>query len=203
MPNFNSEKNNRRSIRLDGYDYSSAGYYFVTICTKNQEHILGIIENEKMILNKNGEIIKEQLLKAPDHFNNTEIYTYIIMPNHIHLIIEILNGDDIDGVDVGARFITPPRNNKTAPPDINKFIPTQKTTPNKKNIDNDHQTLGKIIRYFKAKATREIRLKTDSSFAWQRNYYERIIRNDRELSNFREYIINNPKKWKNDEYYED
>ena len=79
----------RKKIRLKNYDYSKPGYYFVTICSKNNENIFGHIENDKMILNKYGEIVEKTWTKIPEHFQNVELDEYVIMPDHIHGIINI------------------------------------------------------------------------------------------------------------------
>ncbi|HHT9154444.1 MAG TPA: transposase, partial [Candidatus Tripitaka sp. YC43] len=77
----------RRSIRLKGYDYSQAGAYFVTICTKNQEHYFGNVVDDRMELSEIGEIVNQSWIEVNNHFENVELDKYIIMPNHLHGII--------------------------------------------------------------------------------------------------------------------
>src|SRR3989339_528025 len=91
----------RKQIRLRKYDYSNAGWYFVTICTQNRECLFGNIVNDKMILNKYGLIVNKYWLMIPNHFNNVELDEFTIMPNHVHGIVVIYN------VSVGARFPRP------------------------------------------------------------------------------------------------
>ena len=96
---YNPEKHRRRSIRLQGYDYSVQGAYFVTICIQNRECILGSIQDEKMILNEAGIMIKETWEKLPVKYSGIENDHYEIMPNHIHGIILLswphtCNGND-------------------------------------------------------------------------------------------------------------
>ena len=86
---YNPEKHHRRSIRLQGHDYSQPGHYFITICTQNQECLFGKIENSKMILNKYGKIAKNEWLKSFKIRQELNLDCYIIMPNHIHGIIII------------------------------------------------------------------------------------------------------------------
>ncbi|PKL72573.1 hypothetical protein CVV26_00995 [Candidatus Kuenenbacteria bacterium HGW-Kuenenbacteria-1] len=86
---YNSEIHHRRSIRLKEYDYSQNGVYFITICTQNHECLFGKIENEKMILNEYGKIVKKDWLEIPNHFPNIILDKFIVMPNHIHGIIII------------------------------------------------------------------------------------------------------------------
>jgi putative transposase len=79
----------RRSIRLPGYDYAEAGFYFVTICTKENKSVFGDIAYENMILNDWGFIVRDELLKTPQIRPNVRIPAWIVMPNHVHFIIEI------------------------------------------------------------------------------------------------------------------
>lgn len=81
----------RRSIRLKNYDYSKAGLYFISICTWNHLHLFGKIENDLMIINKNGEITKKEWFKTGELRSNIKLHEFIIMPNHLHGIIEIIN----------------------------------------------------------------------------------------------------------------
>ncbi len=80
---------NRKSMRLKEYDYSLPGFYFVTICTHKQKFLFGTIINGDSILNQNGLIALEYLSQIPSHFDNTSIDCFIVMPNHIHFIIQI------------------------------------------------------------------------------------------------------------------
>ncbi|MFH1947037.1 MAG: hypothetical protein ABIJ23_02685 [Candidatus Magasanikbacteria bacterium] len=82
-----------KSTRLANYDYSQPGFYFVTICTKNRRHYFGKITEQKMILNDIGKIIQKYWSEIPQHFENVLTNEFIIMPNHVHGIIEISNND--------------------------------------------------------------------------------------------------------------
>ena len=86
---YNPDIHHRKSIRLKGYDYSQSGLYFITICTYEGLNFLGKIENGEMILNEYGKIAEEEILKTAEIRKNIEIDGYCIMPNHIHMIIEI------------------------------------------------------------------------------------------------------------------
>ena len=79
----------RKKIRLEDYNYSNVGMYFITICTKNRYPILGKINECDIELTKDGVISKKNLKNIEYVFNNISINEYIIMPNHIHMIIEI------------------------------------------------------------------------------------------------------------------
>lgn len=183
---YNPEIHHRRSIRLMDYDYSDFGFYFVTICTFKRELYFDNLKIKKIV-----ELYWKQI---PNNFKDVKLNTFIVMPNHLHGIIIIKN--------VRARFIAPNV-------DIAQNA-VYHTGFDKSNPYNWHQKynpmlsrkpiLGKIIRYYKAKTTHKIRKSIGEKdyFAWQRNYYEHIIRNQKELNQIRDYIINNPKNWDQD-----
>jgi putative transposase len=162
------------TTRLKNYDYAQNGYYFVTICTKNKQHYFGKIENEQMILNKIGEIVLNELKNTEIIRKNIKLDEFIIMPNHIHGII-IINSVETH-CNASLQF-------------SNKFGP---------QINN----LASIIRGFKGTTTKQINnMQNEKFFQWQARFYDRIIRNEKELFNIRQYIVNNPIKWQYDEYY--
>lgn len=86
----------RRTIRLQGYDYSREGAYFVTICTKNRECFFGPVENGAIKLSPIGETANRSWLEIPEHFHHVRLAEFVIMPNHVHGIIVI----DYDGTDI-------------------------------------------------------------------------------------------------------
>src|SRR5690606_30965470 len=87
---YNPHKHHRRSIRLKGYDYAQEGLYFITICCQDRAHLFGHIDNGEMILNAYGKIAHAEWQNTEQIRNNCRIHEFIIMPNHIHGIIEIL-----------------------------------------------------------------------------------------------------------------
>jgi REP element-mobilizing transposase RayT len=163
----------RRSIRLKEYDYSSPGEYFVTICTHNHGCIFGEIEEEMMRLSPEGEIVKKCWEEISKYSQNVELDEFVIMPNHIHGIIVLTEP-------VGAIHESPP--------------PLTQQQRRK-------MILSKIIGRFKMTSAKGINLlrNTSGKSVWQRNYYEHIIRSDKDLNNIMDYIINNPAKW----FYDD
>lgn len=178
MTQYNPDIHHRRSIRLKGYDYSQPGLYFITICTKNREHLFGRIENGIMLLNEFGEIANNEWLKTADIRDNVELLEYIIMPNHMHGIILLNDVDDCRGT--ARRDPTTMQFGKPIP----RSLPT-------------------IIRSYKSAVTKQINILRDAPGApvWQRNYYEHIIRNEKSFYQISEYIRNNPLKWQDDRYY--
>ena len=183
----------RKSTRLKEYDYSENGYYYVTICTENREQIFGTIENNDMILNGVGNMIDQWWRKMFEKYDDISIDKYIIMPNHIHGIINIA---------VGAIPCNRPiKNNKN-----NTTTGENTVSPLQRKISNQYNGLGQYISWFKRMTTNKYmyHVKTDGweSFnkcLWQRNYYDHIIRNEKSLQGIREYIINNPATWADDE----
>jgi|SRR3989339_268522 len=178
---------NRKSIRLREYDYSSPGIYFVTICVHNKKYLFGKIIDGEMELNEFGKIIEQQWLLIPQRFNIIQLDKFIIMPNHLHGIIQI----------VGAGFPCPLQGF----PRPSCGFPRHKITAYI-NCDNNGRgnrapTLGQMVAFFKYQSTKYINIlhQTPGAKLWQRNYYEHIIRNEISLNNIRTYIINNPNNW--------
>jgi putative transposase len=161
----------RRSIRLRDYDYGAHGAYFVTLCTQ-----LRYLHFDDITIKQ----IAEDCWKAiPDHFPNTELDEWIVMPNHLHGIILITetstNTDNRRGVQLNAH-------------------PTSRQAP----ASPYRGTLAVIVRTYKAAVTSACRKQGKIDFAWQRNYYEHIIRNEGDLNRIREYIVLNPMRWEED-----
>lgn len=179
MPKFDPQKHHRRSVRLKGYDYSQAGAYFVTIVTWQREFLFGSIVNGEMRLNERGKIVDECWHEIPNHFDNVELGAFIVMPNHVHGIIVIVER----------------RGAVTAPDDKNLG---GETPP----LRTFNPTLGQIVAYFKYQSTKEMNISANTGVVttfWQRNYYEHIIRDEKDLKNKSEYIQANPILWEQDD----
>ncbi len=89
MP-INQREPPRRSFRLQGYDYSQPGHYFVTLCTQDRKWMLGEIVNGEMRLNQVGSIVQSIWNTLPERFPHIELDQYVVMPNHMHGIIALL-----------------------------------------------------------------------------------------------------------------
>jgi putative transposase len=188
---FNSQKHHRRSIRLKGYDYTEPGAYFVTICTSKREHLFGHIQDEKMHLNRYGEVIQFNWNNLPKIYPHVQLDEFVIMPDHIHGIIILKN----DPVGAGSPTVESPTKN------LYKPAPTiESPTKNPHQPAQKRHGLPQIIRSLKTcSATRINQLRsTKGNPVWQRGYYEHIVRNEQALFNIRRYIINNPLKWQKD-----
>jgi REP element-mobilizing transposase RayT len=168
----------RRPLRLKGYDSAEAGVYFVTVCTKNRDCLFGDVVDGVMQLSVYGEIVSECWKAIPEHFRQAQLDEFVIMPNHVHGILAIM--------EVGATHASPLR------------MPVSGTP--RRPAGPKQRSLGAVIGSFKSvvsKRINEVRGSPGVS-VWQRNYYEHIIRGDKELSRIREYVVNNPLQWEMD-----
>lgn len=176
---------NRKSIRLQSYDYSSEGAYFITIVTQDRITLFGKIIDGKMLLNQAGKIAEEEWLNTLLVRPNISLGEFIIMPDHIHMILHI----DF-------------QNKK------------EEKAWNNSNPQSPSHTIGAIIRGFKGACTKRINillhgtgellfapteLHSPTEFIknkiWQRNYYEHIIRNQTDYNRIEKYIIENPENF--------
>jgi REP element-mobilizing transposase RayT len=161
-----SPLHHRRSIRLKGYDYTRAGAYFVTICTKDRACLFGDVADGVMRLNQMGHIVRQCWLAIPDHVPPVLLDEFVVMPNHVHGIIVLvspLQNDD-----------TPTRPRGPQRQSVGSIVGSFKSAATKR-INEQRGTPGAPV--------------------WQRDYFEHIIRNDESLNRIREYILNNPLQW--------
>ena len=163
----------RKPTRLKGYDYSSPGAYFLTICTRDKRCTLSRIETPsgacvgaaapggpQVILTDIGEIVDQTIRSMPDHFVNITVDRYVIMPNHIHLLVSVLPGG-----------------------------PTRASAPTKAMIPLFVSTLKNV-------AVHRCHL-----LLWQRSYHDHVVRNDSDYRRIAAYIDANPTRWAEDCFY--
>ena len=180
-----NDKSRRRLTRLPEYDYSSAGGYYVTICTHERECLFGEIVDGDLVANESGNIIDAWIQKLPQRYPGVELDEYVIMPNHVHFVV-IIHEQETDLRPVGAIHELPLR------------------TDSKDRVGmRRRMLLPKLVGFFKTNSAKDInRLhQTSGQPVWQRNYYEHVVRNDADLNRIREYIYNNPDNWQADEEY--
>ncbi|MGC4129525.1 MAG: hypothetical protein QM564_08170 [Bergeyella sp.] len=206
MNQYNPNIHHRRSIRLKGYDYSQAGLYFITICCQDRACLFGEIVEGEMIFNTFGKIAWEEWLATEEIRDNCKIHESIVMPNHIHGIIEILyKGESQFAQTEIGKFQSPSqtigsiiRGFKIATiKKIKDYI--QEENLEKFNLDNRSST-GEL-QFAPTEIAPTEKIKELNFKIWQRNYYEHIIRNEQAYHRISEYIINNPKKWNEDKFY--
>jgi len=199
---------NRRSIRLKGYDYSQEGMYFITICCYHRICLFGNVRDGEMRLNVAGKAAEKCWKKIPEHFKRVELHEFVIMPNHIHGIIEIKSVGanhhspaDETGQNVDDDLTKPSKTNQ-------KQLSNQMPKYRAKNLSplqrprGTSKTVGSIVRGVKIGITKWMRNNTDVYPVWQRNYYDHIIRNTTAYLRIAEYIKNNPVNWEGDEFYQ-
>ena len=177
--NFEEKKKsqNRKVIRYQNFDYSSIGVYFITICTENRRCILsqivgtGVLDCPKIELMKYGEIADKYINQLNNFYDYLSVESYVIMPNHIHLLLFIQN-------------------------EKQKFENGQSRTPVPTNIERANSSLSKFVSTFKRFCNKEY-----GKNIWQSRFYDHIIRNYKDFEKHLKYIYENPMQWYFDELY--
>ncbi len=169
MAKYDPRKHRRRSMRLKGWDYRSPGQYFVTICTCQR---VNLFENVTYY-----DIAANALSRVPQqpHTQHVHLDEWVIMPNHAHVIFDFVDWPE------GVR-------------------PEEEHPPLDGLRNALAGSLGVVVGQYKSSVTRPINQlqRTQGTAVWQRGYYERIIRNERELQATRQYIRHNPIRWAED-----
>ena len=181
----------RRSVRLPGYDYASAGAYFVTICTQQHSELFGQIVGESIVLSEIGRIADACWREIPSHFQQVNLDEYVIMPNHVHAVAWIVptqQGDEHAGLiseaTAGGFGIGRRAKGVSCP-----------GRPSGRGRDGVRAgSLGAIIASYKSAVTRLTnRLRaTPGGRVWQRSYWEHVVRSEEALAAIRQYIVDNP-----------
>lgn len=206
MMGYNHEKHHRRSIRLKDYDYRQEGAYFVTICTQEKLCLFGDVLDDLMVLNDAGKMIESALEDLCHRFEETEIDVNIVMPNHCHAVIisgEIeCRGESCIRPELGLQE----GDHKDRPYHDFDDRTDENEDRYKHPCGTEDGSLGRVVQAFKSITTveyvRGVKQNGWEPFPgrlWQKNYYERIIRNNEELNRIREYISGNPQNWATDE----
>ena len=164
---------NRKTIRAQRHDYASAGIYFVTICTQDRVHYFGKVQNGIMIYTDIGKVCDQDINNMPNHWWNLQICEYVIMPNHIHLLLSI--GES----------------NNTKPHLIDNLT---------KSIWPKFGSLWYMINLLKWWITKKSK-KSGYIFWWHSRYHDHIVRSQQEYDNIQQYIIHNPVKRSDDKFY--
>ena len=182
----------RKNARLKDYDYSQNGAYFVTACAKDMRGLFGEIKLPQLVvgaalappdtataLTEHGKIVQKHIEALNEHYGDIVVDKYVIMPNHVHMIIAVNAGGA--EIQCSQRCATPAKSGHGT--GGASAAPT---------------TLGNLVRGFKAGVSRECGV-----VLWQRGYHDRIIRNQTEYQKIWKYIDENPAKWAEDRYYSD
>ncbi len=167
----------KKSLRLQNYDYGKNGLYFITICTKHSQHLFGTIEKGNMLLNSAGEMVKTVWFEIPLYYDGFVLHEFVLMPNHIHGIIEISQHNEQRTATGGLSL----QNRMTVSDVVHRF----KTLTTRRYIAGVHKNGWESFH----------------KKVWQRSYHEHVIRNEVSYKKIVEYVQLNPMKWKEDCYF--
>ena len=187
----------RKTIRLQNYDYSQNGAYFVTICTAHKRPLFGVVRRGDPCgrppvpvyaeLSEIGRIVESYLTEIPSHYPDVHLASYVIMPDHIHMILVLTQNQPeragqcpapTEESDLSCR-----RGGTPGPP-----ATTEKPVPScRRGGTPGPPALPKIINAFKSLTTRKA-----GCSLWQRGYYEHILRNQQDFDEAAGYIAGNP-----------
>ena len=192
----------RHAFRAEWHDYNS-GIYFVTICSKDKQHIFGKIKDSIMILSDIGKIVERCILDISNHHTNVELWNHVIMPNHIHMVINLATPPP-----VGTRYIASAQAMHNAGQNMGCLRAPRHGEPCE---DFHHNcSLAVVVGTFKAAVTRLMRTRCIASLqqqqqqiqaVWQPRYHDHIIRNQRAFENIMNYVDTNIEKWSHDCFY--
>ena len=171
------------SARASWWDYAAPGAYFITICTAGRAHLFGEVRNGRMLLSPLGEIVREEWEKSFDMRQELECDIYVIMPNHIHAIVRIIDFPAVVETHGRASLPPPPQNTGVAyraPKSISSFVAG-----------------------FKSAATKRINVfrNTPGAAVWQPRFYDHIIRDAQSYERIAAYIASNPARWRDDRFF--
>ena len=161
----------RNSLRHPCHDYTKAGAYFVTFCAHQGRSIFGQVIDRKMVLNPLGQIAEDAWQKFANRHANVTVDVYVIMPNHVHVLLRLVQDPDIDNQD---------------------------STPKTRAFgDAIADSLSTLIGAYKSSVTQPARRAglAPGQPIWQRNFYDSIVRNEAGLQRIRDYIRANPVRW--------
>ena len=167
------------TVRMHGWDYSNTGYYFITICTKDRVCWFGNIVDGEIRLSEIGEIVIDEWRKTERIRWDVKFDEWVVMPNHIHGIVIIINGCDANRCRDVARYVSTGENTMS-------------------RISPKPRSLSAIIRSFKSAATKRIHETGCKKFFWQARFHNHVIGNEKSLDRIRQYIVNNPRNWSKD-----
>jgi REP element-mobilizing transposase RayT len=179
---------NRKPNRMKGYDYSQDNLYFVTSCVQDRVCCFGTIANGKMILNEYGQIAEQQWHWLGKQYPYVVLHEFVVMPNHIHGIIEINRSIVGIGCDLSENEY-----------DISNRIGQNVGTG--RDLSLRIKSLSELMGAYKTTSSKKIHLLGFVAFAWQRSFHDHIIRDEKSFETISNYIANNPSLWEQDKFY--
>ena len=166
----------RKTPRAQWIEYN-AGSYFITICTHNFVHYFGEIEKGEMNLTDIGKYLIQQLEESTQHHPYIEVLQYVVMPNHIHAIVEITEKEYTKS-DAAGR------------------VPTAEERISNKLLGKK-PLLSTYVCSLKSSVTKYAH-QQNKSFKWQARYHDHFIRGVKDCNNISQYITNNVINWEKD-----
>ncbi|PVY43010.1 transposase [Pontibacter virosus] len=173
----------RKQNRLDGYDYSRDALYFVTSCVKDKICCFGEVINGEMQLNEYGYIAEQQWRWLEEQYPYVILHAFVVMPNHVHAIIEIDRYAVGTGRDLSAR--------------------RQSDETSASAFSNPKvKSLSELVGVYKTTTSKRVHAIGLTDFAWQRSFHDHIIRSDKAYHQIRNYILSNPERWTEDVFHQ-
>ena len=186
------------SARLQAWDYSWNGAYFITICTKNRISCFGDIVDGKMKLSNHGVLADVFWSEIKNHAKNITLGEFVVMPNHVHGIL-ILNNDDHGGFGCDGGRDKACRRDKAC---LVSTTNTEKSIGQQRFQNQGKNTISSIVGAYKSAVTKHAH-RLGYEFAWQSRFHDHIIRNEKSFNQITEYVINNPGNWEKDKFHPD
>lgn len=192
---------NRKRNRMLGFDYSNDAIYFLTICCKKRIHHFGEVIDGKMQHNVFGEIACQQIEWLEKQYPYTIVHNYVVMPNHVHILLEINRKWTAAQNAIGINGIIPPvgtgrdlsQHRDLSVPMESESLPMPSDSIKIKSIPS-------LMGAFKTTSSKKIHLAGNQEFLWQRSYHDHIVRNQQAFENIDNYIDQNPEKWEKDTF---
>ena len=188
--------------RLPGYDYTQPGSYFITICTHDREHLFGEVKEGQVLLTAIGRIAETFLQEIPHKFSNSTLDAWVVMPNHVQLILVLWPDDENSNSDSNINSGYAPRR---VPTISENNTPTGLSDVYLPDLPKGLRPLAKgsvssIINHFKGNVKRWCNKNGFEHFRWQSRFHDHIIRDKAALKSIRHYIRNNPANWEDDRF---
>ncbi len=183
------------SHRLKDWNYANPSVYFITICTQERLYLFGEIKEGILILNENGVIVENEIKKSIDIRKNMVFRNYVIMPNHVHFLIEILNVDTQDVDTHSSAYNNNDNHCHKTNIDENTIY-----THSSAYLRRMPKSISSFVAIFKSVTTKQINDLRNTPYEkiWQNNYHDHIVRNENSFNHIATYIDNNPLNWEND-----
>jgi putative transposase len=180
----------RRSIRLPDFDYSLPGKYFITLITHNREPLFGEIEGGKMDLNEAGRLVEETWACLPRRYPQVETDSAAVMPDHFHGILRIKDDEQTPVIHEPVRA-------------IHELPLREIELAEQRRKQRRMMTLPLVVGYFKMNTAKRINILrgTAGKSVWRRNYFERVIRDEKEFQRIQQYIETNVENWEEDDFH--